>query len=166
MRSCMRAVLLSTAIFCGGLAQPALADDIVGNVGMFNALRSDDQAFQYGLEYRFDAWQYDLRPVIGGFGTSDGAAYGYAGLNWDIEVLTQELYVIPNFAVGAYHQGSGKDLGGALEFRSGIEVAYQFPSKQRLGVALNHLSNASIYDKNPGTESVIITYSFPVGSLF
>ncbi|HID90986.1 TPA: hypothetical protein EYP44_03395, partial [Candidatus Bathyarchaeota archaeon] len=40
----------------------------------------------------------------------------------------------------------GKDLGGALEFRSGIEASYAFENDSRLGVAFNHISNASLYD--------------------
>ena len=46
---------------------------------------------------------------------------------------------------------------------SGIELDYQFQNTQRLGVALNHLSNAGIYSHNPGEENVILTYSIPVG---
>lgn len=148
------------------LASPAAAADLSLNLGQFNALRSQDQAFQYGAEIRFDDIGYGVRPIIGGFGTSDSSAYGYVGLNWDVELMPKQLYLIPNFAAGAYHEGDGKDLGGALEFRSGIELAYQFTNGHRLGVALNHLSNASIYDKNPGTESVIATYSLPISKLF
>ena len=163
-----RLLSLITASLCliATTLSPANAADLSVNAGLFNVLRSGDQAIQFGAEYRFDAWNYDIRPIIGGFGTNDGSAYGYAGLNWDIEILTNELYVIPNFAVGAYHEGAGKDLGGVLEFRSGIEVAYQLPNRHRIGIALNHLSNASIYDRNPGTESVILTYSMPIASLY
>lgn len=147
-------------------ATPAQADDIALALGKFNALRTHDRAEQFGLEYRFDEFGYNIRPIVGAFATTDGGAYGYAGFNWDVELMPKQLYLIPNFAVGAYHEGSGKDLGGALEFRSGIELAYQFQNAHRIGVALNHLSNASIYNKNPGTESVILTYSLPVGKIF
>jgi hypothetical protein len=30
-------------------------------------------------------------------------------------------------------------------------------------VALSHISNASISDNNPGTESLVLTYSIPIG---
>ena len=135
------------------------------NLGEYNALRSDQQAFQYGAEYRFAEWGYGVRPIIGGFGTSKGGAYGYGGINWDVAVVPNQFYIVPNFAIGAYHNGAGKDLGGALEFRSGIELDYQFENQHQLGVALNHISNASIYSHNPGEETIIVTYSVPVSKL-
>lgn len=166
MSSCIRAVVMCLVMAVAGATTAfAQGDTFTLSAGRFNALRSDDQATQYGLEYRFEQISYNIRPVVGGFGTTDGSAYGYVGFNWDVELISQ-FYIIPNFAVGAYHEGSGKDLGGALEFRSGIELAYEFPNEHRLGVALNHLSNASFYDKNPGSESVFVTYSIPVKWLF
>lgn len=150
------------------VASPALAGDYLSiNAGEFNALRSgQDHAFQYGAEYRFSEWKYGLRPIVGGFGTADGAAYGYAGLNWDVALLPNQFYIVPNFAVGAFKEGSGKKLGGALEFRSGIELDYQLPNQHQIGVALNHISNAGIYKHNSGEESVLAVYSIPVGSIF
>lgn len=148
------------------IATPAMANDYLSfNVGAFNALRSGDTDTQFGLEYRFSPLEYNIRPIVGGFFTDEGGGYAYAGLNWDIELIPNQLFLIPNFAVGAYTDGDGKDLGGALEFRSGIELAYQFENANQIGIALNHLSNASIYDSNPGAESVIVTYSVPINSI-
>src|SRR5262249_10535427 len=140
-----------------GIAQAAPTDDYVSiNLGEFNALRSgQEHNFQYGAEYRFHDVGYYFHPIIGGFGAGAGAAYGYAGVNWQVPLFPNQLYIVPNFAVGAFHEGSGKKLGGALEFRSGIEMDYQFPNQQQLGVALNHISNAGIYAHNSGEEAVM-----------
>lgn len=156
--------LLALAISALALnSAPAQAGgELSANLGQFNALRDGEQALQYGLEYRLSEFSYGVRPVIGAFGTEDGSAYAYAGVNWDVELLPKQVYIIPNFAIGAYREGAGKKLGGALEFRSGIELAYQFRNQHRVGVALNHLSNAGLYDRNPGVESVIATYSLPL----
>ena len=97
--------------------------------------------------------------------TNEGSVYGYGGLNWDIPILDSQLYLIPNFMIGAYSQGDGKDLGHALEFRSGLELAYQLPSSHRVGIAFNHISNASLGDKNPGAETLLINYQVPTGTL-
>jgi lipid A 3-O-deacylase len=161
---------LFTAVFCllasSIMALPAQAGDYLSfNAGVFNALSSDNNDAQFGAEYRFSAIDYNLRPVIGGFFTNEGAAYGYVGVNWDIALIPNQLYLIPNFAVGAYHQGDSKDLGGVLEFRSGVELAYQFENAHQVGVAFNHLSNAHIYNRNPGTETIMVTYSVPISSL-
>ena len=56
---------------------------------------------------------------------------------------------------------NGKELGGTLEFRTGAELAWRFDDYSRLGLALHHISNASIYDSNPGTEMLVLTYSVP-----
>jgi hypothetical protein len=139
---------------------------VTGYLGYTNVLDSDQNDFAFGAEYRFKDIDFGIRPVVGGFVTDEGAAYGYAGLNWDVALIENELYLIPNFAAGAYAEGDGADLGGAIEFRSGIELAYQFENQHRLGLAFNHMSNASIYDKNPGTEVAIINYSIPADKLF
>ncbi len=148
-------------------ASNALAGDYLSfNAGEFNALRSgQEHNFQYGAEYRFSEVMYGLRPIVGGFGTDSGAAYGYAGVNWDVALIPNQLYIVPNFAVGAFKEGSGKKLGGALEFRSGIELDYQLPNQMQLGVALNHISNAGIYKNNSGEETVMGIYSIPVSTL-
>ncbi len=162
------AVTVSASLF----AFNAMAGDtdhksyVTGYVGYTNVLDSDQNDVSFGGEYRFKDFDFGIRPVVGGFVTNEGAAYGYAGLNWDVPLIENELYLIPNFAAGAYAEGDGKDLGGAIEFRSGIELAYQFPNEHRLGLAFNHMSNASIYTKNPGTETLIVNYSIPADKLF
>ena len=58
--------------------------------------------------------------------------------------------------IGYYDRGNSKDLGHNLEFRSQIEFSYQI-GLNRIGFNLNHISNASIGDTNPGTESATIS---------
>ncbi|MDP6622047.1 MAG: acyloxyacyl hydrolase, partial [Alphaproteobacteria bacterium] len=60
-----------------------------------------------------------------------------------------------------YHRGQGKDLGHWIEFRSQLELAYRFDDRSRLGVSLSHISNASLDDNNPGTESLMLNYAVP-----
>lgn len=136
-------------------------DYLTGYVGYFDVIDNDPSSAQFGIEYRARPLQFAIRPIVGLSVTGDNAIYGYAGVNWDAELITNQLYLIPNFAVGLYKRGDGKELGGMIEFRSGIELAYQFPNAHRLGIAFNHLSNASMYGRNPGTEVALITYSIP-----
>ena len=154
-------VLASVAI-SAAQAKEDKKDYITGYIGYFDVIRTKYDAAQFGVEYRARPLQYAIRPMIGINVTSDKAVYGYAGINWDAELIENQLYLIPNFAAGLYKQGDGRDLGGAIEFRSGIELAYQFPNDHRLGVALNHISNASIYEHNPGSETAMVTYSIPL----
>ncbi len=53
-----------------------------------------------------------------------------------------------------------------MEFRSQIEFAYRFDDRSRLGVAVSHMSNASLGESNPGTESAMLYYSLPFDTLF
>lgn len=143
-------------------------DYLTPYAGAYNILDDGGDVYgQAGLEYRFAALGYGVRPTLGFNVDWEGDFYGYGGLNWEIPIIKGKLHFIPNFMVGGYHHGDGgKDLGGAIEFRSGIELSYQFDNAQRLGVAFNHISNASRYNKNPGAEALLLTYSIPVTSIF
>jgi len=149
------------------LSAPAHAKDyLTGYVGWFDFIDEGNEATQFGVEYRFSPIEYGFRPMIGANVTTDGSVYGYGGFAWDVALIDNQLYLVPNFAVGGYAQGDGKDLGHALEFRSGIGLDYQFANEHRVGIAFNHISNASIGDKNPGAETVLFNYSVPMGNFF
>ncbi len=157
-------VISLLALSVSSVAHADGTDYITGYVGYFDVIRNDYESAQFGIEYRARPLQYSIRPMIGLNVTNDESIYGYVGLNWDAELITDQLYLIPNFAAGLYKRGDGKELGGVIEFRSGIELAYQFPNSHRLGIAFNHISNASIYRHNPGSETALVTYSIPLGN--
>ena len=91
--------------------------------------------------------------------TGDTAIYGYGGISLDW--VFGNFILTPSFAAGLYLDGDGKDLGHAIEFRSALEVSYQFKIRLRLGLMIYHLSNASLSDNNPGTEVLSLGYSVP-----
>ena len=107
VRTALTALLVSTAAATAAQA----ADYLSVNVGYYDALRKDQYATQYGAEYRFSDIGYGISPIVGGFGDDKGAAYGYGGFNWSVPLLPKQLYLVPNFAVGAYSNGDGKNLG-------------------------------------------------------
>ena len=154
--------VLAASMFSVAQAKEDNRDYVTGYIGYFDVIGNDDGATQFGFEYRARAIQYSIRPIFVVNVTTDESVYGYAGLNWDAELIENQLYLIPSFAAGLYRRGDGKDLGGAVEFRSGIELAYQFPNAHRLGAHFNHISNASIYKRNPGSETAMVTYSIPL----
>jgi hypothetical protein len=146
----------------------AAADDpafISLGAGSTGVIADRTQGAAFNIEYRSDYELWKIRPFVGGFATSDASLYGYFGLLMDI-YFGNRWVLTPNTAVGAYAEGDGQDLGHVIEFRSGLELAYRFDDRSRLGVALHHLSNASISDDNPGTETALIYYSIPLNSLF
>ncbi len=149
------------------LSPPAWADDpdfIAFSAGVFD-LGKDETAVEGRLEYRSDLRLWIFKPFAGVMATSDSAAYGYAGVLVDM-FFGDRVVATLSFAPGAYTKGDGKKLGHELEFRSQVELAYRFDDRARLGLALSHMSNASIGRKNPGAESLVLTYAVPLRNFF
>ncbi len=148
------------------LPEVARADDpdfLSLGVGYFDWNRRKDPAAEVRLEYRSNKKLWIFKPLAGLMGTTGGAFYAFAGIGVDV-FLGRRLVVTPSFAPGVYV--GGYDLGHVVEFRSQVEASYRFDDRSRLGVAFSHMSNASIGDKNPGTESAILYYSVPLGNIF
>ena len=164
----LRAALVLSLMVAFSAPRGASADDpdflSIGG-GYFDWNRQKSPAAEFRLEYRSDEKFWIFKPLGGLMGTSDGAVYAFAGVGIDV-FFGRRFVVTPSFAPGYYHEGSGLDLGHALEFRSQLEMAYRFDDRSRLGLAISHMSNASIGDTNPGTESAILYYSVPVSKLF
>lgn len=156
------AILASALIASSAQAAEYKGEYLGFGVGYYDVF-DNDEAASFELNYQYDDIYYGLRPMVGVIATSDEAVYGFAGIKWDLPIGTYPVIISPSFAVGAYTHGDGKDLGHGLEFRSGIEVAYEFSEQgDRIGLQLSHLSNASIGDKNPGTEILQINYALPI----
>ena len=98
----------------------------------------------------------NISPITGGFVTENSAAYIYTGFEWNVEM--GELTFTPSFAPGLYHKGDGKDLGHVLEFKSEVQFSYVFSKNSSIGISYNHVSNASIGDKNPGANSYMFNF--------
>ena len=131
--------------------------------GIFNTA-NDDNPTELGVEYRFKGLRLPklpaslaLRPAVGVAGTEDGNFWAYGGLRLDLKLGAWA--VTPQFAAALYEDGDGRDLGGILEFRSGLEVSYRFGTGPRLGLLFYHLSNGDFYDFNPGSNSLVLTLS-------
>ncbi len=139
-------------------------DLLAFSLGGFD-VNDDQTAGEARIEYRSHRKLFVFGPMAGLMVNSDGGAYGYGGIYFDI-TLGEHIVLTPSLAVGGYRRGGGKDLGSVIEFRSGVEVAWRFAGGARLGIAFNHISNASIDDNNPGTESIVLTYAIPLDPLF
>ena len=68
------------------------------------------------------------------------------------------LNLTPSFAPGYYDSGNGKDLGHELEFKSEVQLSLELPKDSQIGFSYNHLSNASLGDKNPGANSYMFNF--------
>ena len=88
--------------------------------------------------------------------TENSAAYIYSGIEWNVDM--GKMNFTPSFAPGLYHEGDGKDLGHVLEFKSEVQLSYKSSENTSLGVSYNHVSNASLGDKNPGANSYVFNF--------
>ena len=83
--------------------------------------------------------------------TADNAGYIYTG--FEINYSLGPINLTPSFAPGYYKQGDGKDLGYPLEFKSEVQLSLDLGETTNFGMSYNHVSNASLGDKNPGANS-------------
>jgi lipid A 3-O-deacylase len=135
------------------------ADNLLLGAGVFD-LRHDPSAAGT-IEYRFGRKVFVVGLTLGLMANTDGGLFGYVGVYGDLSY--KKLYVTPQLAMGGYREGGSQDLGGVFEFRESLDIAWRFDSGHRLGIRAAHISNASIYDINPGEEELLLTYSFPLG---
>ena len=98
----------------------------------------------------------NLSPITGALITSDNAGYIYTGVQAQYKIGV--LNITPSFTPGLYHEGNGKDLGHMLEFKSEVQFSLDLSKNSELGFSYNHLSNASLGDKNPGANSYMFNF--------
>ena len=125
--------------------------------------RSVDSPGAYGLEYQLrPVGRYRLVPALGFSWVDNGASYLYAELKRDFR-LENGFIVTPSFGLARFDASPDLQLGQTLEFRSGIEVGYELDNRNRIGIALYHLSNGGLARENPGTEVLMVSFTMPRG---
>lgn len=165
MRKFLLAIAASvTSLFAGNHPPDLLSFGI----GAYDLYRERYRTFEFEIEYKFHLKclkspnrYLEFRPLIGVMATAKGAFYGYLGINFDL-LFFDHIHFAPGFAAGYFTPGKGKNLGYPIEFRSGVELAWQFSDWHRLGFHFYHLSNASIGRRNPGEESLVLFYDIPL----
>ena len=97
-----------------------------------------------------------LSPVTGAMITADNAAYFYTGIQAQYKI--GKINLTPSFTPGLYEQGDGKDLGHIIEFKSEVQLSLNLFENSQFGMSYNHISNASLGDKNPGANSYMFNF--------
>ena len=129
--------------------------------GMFDFSDNGKRATIFGLEHQNenlfrDSFLGTLSPVTGALITADNAAYFYTGVQAQYKI--GKINLTPSFTPGLYSEGNGKDLGHIVEFKSEIQLSVDLLKNSQLGFSYNHISNASLGDKNPGANSYMFNY--------
>jgi len=137
---------------------------VVASSGVFDPLVGGD-SYEIGTEVRFAPRRFsflprfvpDLAPTAGVITGSQGSLYVYGGVQVDL-ALGERWTFTPGWATGLYRRTPEFDLGGPLEFRTSLELSYRLANGSRVGACLYHLSNGGLFDRNPGSESLVLTY--------
>ena len=130
-------------------------------IGNFDFSDDKQAALLFGFQHQNvslerDTFLGNVSPISGGFITENSAVYVYSGIEWNFDIGYFDF--TPSFAPGLYHKGDGKDLGHVLEFKTEVQLSYSSSKDTSFGVSYNHVSNASLGDKNPGANSYILNF--------
>ncbi len=165
-------ILFSSKVIAGGLN--------VFGIGVYDIKfdgSEDDQTSDFRYERRLDHTVFDigpkednfffLKPFIGFENTGDNATYFLTGIYIEdnlgslMQGKESKYNFTPSFGIGYYDDGSGKNLGNEIQFRTTLEISYELENKNRIGISFGHISNANLGDKNPGVEILNISYQIP-----
>ena len=129
--------------------------------GMFDFSDDGKRATLVGFQHQNenlnrDTFLGNLSPITGAMITADNATYFYTGIQAQYKIGS--LNLTPSFTPGYYNEGNGKDLGHALEFKSEVQLSLDLPKDSQFGFSYNHLSNASLGEKNPGANSYMFNF--------
>jgi len=112
------------------------------------------------------SWAFAPRPQLGAnINTGNGTSIAYAGLAWDYTIVGG-LFIEGSFG-GAVHNGrtdretSNKlDLGCRAMFHENASVGWHFDDHSSLMATIDHMSNASLCDNNPGLTDFGVRYGY------
>ena len=129
--------------------------------GMFDFSDEGKKSTLFGIQHQNENLYKDtflgtISPVTGFLVTADTATYLYTGVQAEYNI--GKINLTPSFTPGLYHEGDGKDLGHLIEFKSEVQLSLDLSKTSEFGFSYNHLSNASIGDKNPGANSYMFNF--------
>ena len=129
--------------------------------GMFDFSDDGAKSTLFGLQHQNenltrDSFLGTISPVTGFMITENNAAYGYTGIQAFYNL--GQINFTPSFTPGLYRQGDGKDLGHTVEFKTELQFSLDVSSNSELGFSYNHISNASLGEKNPGANSYMFNF--------
>ncbi len=163
MKSLNKPVIVLLFLFFGS----AMADDnLSGNkwsfyTDMFDFSDDGKKSNLFGIQHINENLYKEtsigtIQPVTGVMVTADNAGYFYTG--FQAQYKSGSVTFTPSFTPGLYSEGDGKDLGHVIEFKTEIQVSVNISDNSELGISYNHISNASLGDKNPGANSYMFNF--------
>jgi len=139
------------------------------DVAAYNTLAVGETYFQTRESGEEIYYRRDTGTAFGPFqgvwglsASTDGEFWIGAGHAYTVNLFNQRSYLQFHAMTGLYENGSGANLGGAIQFRSGVEIGYKARNGTRIGLGFDHRSNAGLDSPNPGLETVHLRVSIPL----
>ena len=139
-----------------------LAAGLRGGIDDNRNLDEDYRQFEAFALYDLPwSWQVSSASTVGtcvegnlGFLSSSGryGVVGSVGPSVYLRTFNKRLFIIGgiNATLISRDEYGDDDFGGPFQFTSHIGLNYRFGDHLSIGYRLQHMSNAGIYDKNPG----------------
>ena len=129
--------------------------------GMFDFSDDGQRASLFGIQHQneslfIDSFLGKISPITGFMLTENKGGYVYTGVQAHYKI--GRVNIVPSFTPGIYGEGDGKDLGHPVEFKSEVQLSLDLFSNSEVGFSYNHMSNASLGEKNPGANSYIFNF--------
>lgn len=144
-----------------GFGQPAVAETarLMGSIGVHQETPSSAEAY---IRYLGEPCFWKLQPVLGLSVAQHGAAWVGAGAAVTFRVHHGGLFLRLSSMAGLHARGSGKDLGGPIQFRTALDIGFKTSSGVEFGIGGDHRSSALIYRPNPGLNTGYLFASIPL----
>ena len=155
----MKKIIL--AIIFASLFSTCYARGLTMSSGMLDY--SDDQRRSAFLDATFvfgdkngDGFIGKFTPITGAMITQENAVMVYSGFQGNFSI--GNFIISPSFSPGYYESGNGKDLGSYLEFKTQINLGWNFGNSSNAGLSYSHISNADVGLRNPGANNIAFTF--------
>ena len=164
-------IIIGIFLFCTSFFSSSLRSEEIKDLsdpheynfftGMFDFSDDGKKSTLVGIQHQNenlyrDSFLGTISPVSGFLITGDSATYLYTGIQAEYNIGKMNL--TPSFTPGLYSQGDGKDLGHLVEFKSELQLSFDLLKDSELGFSYNHISNASLGEKNPGANSYMFNF--------
>lgn len=143
------------------VSTPALADDarIIVGAGSQLGVGSGEASFRYIAP---EPVVWDLHPAVGVSVAGNGSGWVGVGAALTLGPNAEGLFLRITSMAGAYRQGNGRDLGGAIQFRNALDIGYRWDNGIEAGIGADHRSNAGLNTPNNGLNTVYAFASIPL----
>lgn len=149
-------IAMATALFCATTSANAEPARIMGSVGTQMSVGSTEAQLRYIGTPMF----WNLQPAVGVSYAANGSGWVGVGAAYTWKPQQDGFFVRFTSMAGVYKRGTGRNLGGPVQFRNALDFGVSTKTGAEYGIGVDHRSNAGLYRPNPGLNSAYLFASF------